>query len=79
MNTYRFFHWTIPARNNEEFIERLWLTSYTETRSLKQYMEEVAERAFKAYGALVRTSSATVFVNDMIRAGYLHIEQNTAN
>jgi len=79
MNNYRFFHWTIPARNNEEFVERLWITSHAEAATLKQYMEEVAERAYKAYGAFIRTTNVNIFVNDMVREGCLRIEPIMAN
>jgi len=79
MNTYRFFHWNIVASNHREFVERLWIGSLTEASSVRTYMEEVAERAYKAYGDYLRTTNATTFVNDMIRAGYLRIEPVKAN
>lgn len=79
MNTYRFFHWNIVASDHREFLERLWLTSYTDARTPRAYMEEVAHRAFKAYGDMIRTYNVKVFVSDIIRAGYLKIEVTEKN
>lgn len=76
---YRFFHWNIRASNHREFVERLWLDSLTNAPSARVYMEEVAERAYKAFGDYLRTTNPKTFVNDMIRAGYLKIESCQEN
>lgn len=76
---YRFFHWEVRANTHREFVERLWLDSLTNTPSVKVWMEEVADRAFKAYGDMIRTYNVNVFVSDTIKAGYLRIEASQEN
>ena len=76
---YRFFHWDIRAANHREFVERLWIDSLTNAPSVRTYMEEVAERAYKAFGDYIRTTNINTFVNDMIRVGYVKIESSQEN
>lgn len=70
---YRFFHWDIPATTHREFVRRLWSSSWTQALKPTCYMNEVAERAYKVDGKLLRTYNERVFVNDLRRAGYLEI------
>jgi hypothetical protein len=79
INTYRFFHWNINAANHRDFVERLWMGSLTEAPTVRRYMEEVAERAYKAYGDYIRTTNSVTFVNDMIKVGYLKIDRCETN
>jgi len=74
MKLYRFFDTvTIAASSHEEFASRLWLGSFSPAKSLDDYMEEFADRAYRAMGDFVSTRTGTDFTDSLIRNGYVTV------
>ena len=63
----------VEVHNAQELIEIMHANSLTEAADDKAYMMDVVERAKMTNGAIIRTSSAEAFVNDLIKAGLLEI------
>ena len=71
---YRFFDsLTIAASSPEEFANRLWLGSFSPAKSLEDYMEEFADRAYQAFGDFVSTNTPAAFTDSLVRNGYVTI------
>lgn len=61
----------LTAKNAVELVTMLHSNSYSQTENDQLWMEQTAVRTEEQTGSKVRTTSASVFIHDLIQLGLL--------
>lgn len=64
---------TYEAQDATELVGKMHAAAFTEAADDKAYMLDVAERMQKQNGVVVRTTSHTEFVEDLVKHGFVKV------
>lgn len=69
--TYTISGSTITPESATALVKAMRQDSHTASQSLEEFMQQVAHRCNLQNGSIVQTSDPQVFVNDLLRLGFL--------